>query len=57
MTHKSAASKMRRVVVYLNTTIAIQTSWHHDNDVLTRCVALEICRKAMYRVQDAAQDA
>lgn len=57
MTNKRAASKMRRVVDYLNTTIAIQTSWHSDNDILTRCIALEIVRKAMYRVQDAAQDA
>lgn len=56
MTQKSAAGKMRRVVEYLNNTIAIQTSWHSDNDILTRCTALEICRKAMYRAQDAAQD-
>lgn len=52
---KRATSKMRRVVAYLNNTIAIQTSWHSDNDIQTRCMALEIVRRAMYRVQDAAQ--
>ena len=57
MTNKSAAHKMRRVVAYLNHTITIQQSWHRDNDILTRYLALEIVRKALYRVQDAAQDA
>lgn len=51
MTQKTAATKLRRVVSYLNTTIVAQQSWRDDNDILARCAALEVVRKAMYKIQ------